>query len=346
MVSMQKTEEQQFGLDIGTSAIRLVEVVPGQERPTLVGHGSKPLPADLTSINSGADKKRLVDLIKQLIDQTDTKSNQAVVSLPAENFYVSVMQVPQMSDNDFNAHIFPKMSEQMSAPQDNLRIDWHIINRSVGDGEMLVFVVAAYAEVVETYVDIINSAGLSLRAVEINALALARSVIKDGRKPVIVLDFGQKTSEVASIWQRVPYRSRFINAGESVFASTIAQSLNVDMEEAYQFLKQYGASSTKFDGQILKAIRTPLDSIVRHITESTTAFADFSMEAKIEKVIITGTITAMPEAPSYIADNTNLPVEIANPWANIAYPATKHEELMSESMEYAVASGLALRDFV
>lgn len=346
MASMQKTKSKQFGLDIGTSAIRLVEVEPGQERPGLACHGSKPLPADLTSINAGADKKRLADLIKQLKDQAGAKSNEVVVSLPAENFYVSVVQVPQMSDSEFNAHIFPKMSEQMSIPQDSLRIDWHIVNRSVGEGEMLVFVVAASSDAVEAYVDIINSAGLNLRAVEINALALARSVIKDGRKPVIVLDFGQKTSEVAAIWQRVPYRSRFINAGEAVFASAIAQSLNVDMEEAHQFLKQYGASTTKFDGQILKAIRTPLDNMVRSITDAANAFAEYSMEAKIEKVIITGSITAMPEAPSYIADHTNLPVEIANPWTNIAYPATRHEQLMSQSMDYAVASGLALRDFV
>ena len=343
---MQNNQTEQIGLDIGTSAVRLVEVSPGGERPNLTTFSSHPLPSDLTALKGEAEKKQLSGLVKDLCEQASVKTDKTVVSLPAQHFNVSVMQVPQMDSDDLNGHIFSKMSEQMSMDKDGLQVDWHIVNQSVGNGEMLVFVVAAPGDVVSSYVDIVKMAGLSLRAVEVNALALARSVIKDGSRPVVVLDFGQQTSEVAVIWQRVPYKSSSINVGESALISAIEQSLNVDNEEASQFLKQYGASETKFEGQILKAINSPLNDIVRTITEASEMFASFSMDAQIEKIIVTGGITALPEVPSYIANHTNMPVEIANPWVNLSYPATQHDQLMNQSMQFGVASGLALRDFV
>jgi Tfp pilus assembly PilM family ATPase len=79
------------------------------------------------------------------------------------------------------------------------------------------------------------------------------------------------------------------------------------------------------------------------VKKSITFFSSRYNGVKIERVIVTGVGSTIPELPLRVANKTGIQVEIGNPWMNTTYPSTVHNELMAVSSSFAVAAGLAER---
>ena len=66
---------------------------------------------------------------------------------------------------------------------------------------------------------------------------------------------------------------------------------------------------------------------------------------KLEKLVITGGATSIPELAAYFATATGMPVEFGNAWAGVSYPSNLQDELAGISRDFAAAVGLALRSY-
>jgi Tfp pilus assembly PilM family ATPase len=64
---------------------------------------------------------------------------------------------------------------------------------------------------------------------------------------------------------------------------------------------------------------------------------------KLDRIVVTGGASALPEFPLYIANRFGLNVELGNSWRNVSFPPSKQNELLAVSNHYAVAAGLAER---
>lgn len=335
-----------FGLDIGTTGVRLVQLKSASSAPALVTYGAKPLPADLTSSESEVDQDKLAEIIQQLKSEAKVSADQVVTALPSQHAFTTVITTPKLSHSELEKSIQLQADQYIPMPVDDAKLDWHIIDSNKGENEMSVLLVAAPKQVVNKYLSIVEKAGLNLLALEINALAVARSVVNASDVPVAVVDWGSNSTEITIISQRVPHLVRSVNIGGNTLVRSVEQNLNVDTEQAQQFLQKFGVTQTKLEGQVLKAVQGSLDNVMSEISKSIKYFTSQNEGAQLEKAILTGGPTSLPEMPSYVANSLNLPVEIANPWVNVSYPATQQETLMNQSLHFAVAVGLAQRAFV
>jgi type IV pilus assembly protein PilM/plasmid segregation protein ParM len=66
-------------------------------------------------------------------------------------------------------------------------------------------------------------------------------------------------------------------------------------------------------------------------------------DAKIDRIIVTGGASVLPEFPVYLANKFGLNVEIGNAWRNIVFDPSRQNELLAVSNHFAVAAGLAER---
>ena len=81
------------------------------------------------------------------------------------------------------------------------------------------------------------------------------------------------------------------------------------------------------------------------ITKSIKFFYDrYGNTIKIERIILTGAASVLPEFPLYVANKFGISAEIGNAWRNIGYPADRQNELLAVSNHFGVAVGLAERD--
>ena len=100
---------------------------------------------------------------------------------------------------------------------------------------------------------------------------------------------------------------------------------------------------SKLDGQLSKAIQSTLDSLYVEIDKSIKFFEGRHSGKKLEKIIITGGASLIPNFAASLAQRLNINVEIGNAWYNVTFPASQQAELMAVANQFGVAVGLAGR---
>ncbi len=339
-------ESDYFGLDIGETAIRIVQLKRSGGRPALVSYGDAPIDKGLSSSDSAADAQQLAGLIAKLVKDLHLTTKNVVAGLPASKVFTSIITTPKLTEAELAKAIPLHADQYVPMPVDQVKLDWSVVGQGVKPDELEVLLVAAPNTVIEKYVRLMEAAGLELSAMEVNSLGLYRALIPPKSPPVLLLDIGSVASDLAVIYEHTPRLVRSINVGGRVLVKAAGQTLGLDDNQAEQFVHKFGMTQTKLEGQVFKSIKPSVDILVEEIQKSIQFFTSRYPQVKLEKLVLTGGTSSLLELPSYIATALGLPVEIGNPWINVAYPAGLQDKLIAIASHYGVASGLAQRSFV
>jgi type IV pilus assembly protein PilM len=332
------------GVDIGAKGIRLVQLKPGAGKPTLVTYGHVASPVDITTSDSPADITHTAQTLRQLVKDARVTAKAVVAGVGSSKVFASIITTPKLPPHDLAKSIQLQADQYIPMAVKDVKLDWYVIGPGKSDAEQEVLLVAAPNTVTEKYISIFSQAGLELLALEPNAIALARAVIQPNDLAVITLDVGNLSTDITIVQANMPKLLRSINIGGSTFVKAVAQNLGLDDTQAEQFTHKFGLTQTKLEGQVLKAIKPSLDQLVGEIQKSVKFFQGQYPDIKLEKLVLTGGTTALPELPTYLSTATGLAVEIANSWTKVTYPASLQDQLMAVSTQYGVAVGLAERD--
>ena len=82
-----------FGLDIGTSAVRLVELRGGGSVKQLVRFGYVPIDIKLSMSDSAPDQQKVAQIIKDLLVQAKVLSKNVVVGIPSQRVFTTLVDV-------------------------------------------------------------------------------------------------------------------------------------------------------------------------------------------------------------------------------------------------------------
>jgi Tfp pilus assembly PilM family ATPase len=176
-------------------------------------------------------------------------------------------------------------------------------------------------------------------------MALARSVVApDALNPQLILDIGSATSDIVVVKDSVPHLVRSIPIGSQNIVRSASQLLSVDNTQAQQFVYKFGLSQDKLEGKVYNAIIGVIDSLVGEIEKSIKFFASRYAGVKLDRIVVTGGASTLPELPLYIANHFAINVEIGNAWRNVSVPSAAQNEVLAVSSHFAVAVGLAERN--
>ena len=333
-----------FGVDVGTSGIRLVQLKKGSGKPTLATYGHVAIDSKVASSDSPIDISKVAATVKQLVKDAKVSVKNVIAGVPSTKVFATVITTPKISGKDLDKALRLQADQYIPMPLKDVKLDWYILGQGAKPDEQEVLLVAAPNTVAEKYVSLFDQAGLELLALEPNAIALARAVVQPSDLAVLLLDIGSVTSDITIVQANMPKLLRSVNIGGQTFMKSVAQNLGLDDAQADQFTKKFGLTQTKLEGQVAKAIKPSLDQLVGEIQKSVKFFTEKYPDVKLEKAIITGGAVAMPELPANLASAIGLSVEIANPWVKVSYPAQLQDTLMGLGTSYGTAVGLAERD--
>lgn len=335
-----------FGLDIGSTAIRLVQLKRGGEHPALVAYGALPVPANLTTSDSKMDQDKIAELIRQLVRENRVSLKNVVVGLSASKVFATVITTPKLDNTQLAKAIRYQAEQYIPMALDQVKLDWAVVDQSKDGKQLEVLLVAAPNTVVDKYVGILEKAGLEPLALEANATAVARALMPSNNLAVVVVDFGSLESDISIVWNNAPRLVRSVSVGGTTLVRSVAQNLGLDEVQANQFTFKFGLTQSKLEGQVFKAIKPTLDNLVSEIEKSAKYFNGRYPDVKLEKLVITGATSSLPELGPFLANSTGLPVEFGNSWVNVSYPSALQDKLMGLSVEYAAAVGLAGRGYM
>ncbi|MDB5179070.1 MAG: pilM [Patescibacteria group bacterium] len=339
-------ETEYFGLDIGSSAIRLVQLRRGGTHPALLAYGGVEAPNNVTTSDSKMDQDKVSELVRQLVRENHVSTKNVVVGLPSTKVFATAITTPKLDNAQLAKAIRYQAEQYIPMAIGQVKLDWTVIDQSKDGKNLEVLLVAAPNSVVEKYVGILEKAGLEPLALEANAIATARALVPTGNLAVAIVDLGSLDSDISIVYNNTPRLIRSVSVGGLTLVRSVAQNLGLDEVQANQFTYKFGLTQSKLEGQVYKAIKPTLDNLVSEIENSAKFFTTRYPDVKLEKLVVTGSASILPELGPFLANSTGLPVEFGNAWVNVSYPSNLQDKLLGLSSEYAAAVGLAGREYM
>ena len=335
-----------FGLDIGTSALRAVQLKGTGTSRALVSYGQLRASGTTTVSDSPTDRQATAQMVKELIKQTGIGTKNVAVNIPSQRVFTTIVDMDRLSPADLAKTIRYQAESFIPTPLAESKIDWSIIGDSPKDPKKIeVLLSSAPNSFVEARLDMLESIGLNVIAIEPDSLAITRSMAATGAEgPQMILDVGNSYADLVIVISGVPRLTRAIAYGSQSLIRAVSQNLSIDSKEASQFVFKFGLGKDKLEGKIYNAIINTVENLMGEIDKSIKFFESRYSNQRLERIIVTGGASTLPEFPLFLANRFSINVEIGNAWRNISTPPSKQNELMAVANHFAVAAGLAERD--
>jgi type IV pilus assembly protein PilM len=334
-----------FGLDIGTTAVRLVQLSGRDKVKALQRYAYVPLDSKIAVSDSKADQQLLAQTIKSLVEKAGVSTKNVAVGIPSQRVFTTVVDIERLNNDELGKTITYQADSLIPTPLAESKIDWQVLGDSPADKTKVEVILSSVAnEYVENRLDMLESIGLNVIAFEPDSMALGRAVVTtDTSAPQMVLDMGHNSTDLVIVMNGAPRLTRAIPTGYEAVVRAAMQNLNIDEAQARQFVGKFGMNQEKLEGQVFRAINGTVDVLVGEVEKSVKFFTARYPDQKLERIVVTGAAAALPEFPVYLANKFALNVEIGNAWRNVSFPKSKENELLALANQFGVAAGLAER---
>lgn len=336
------------GLDISDRSIKYAEVYALHGALKIRRYGEKKIPTGIMEKGKIVDSKRMSEILSSLAKELSISF--ARVSLPEEQLYIYQTKIPKISGPDARGSVELSLEEHIPIPALNTVFDFDLLAEE-GD-DYVVAVSAVDKETIESYLSVFYNSSLLPKSLELEAAAIARSVIAKGDKNCyMVVDFGDTRTGISIISSGVVLFTSTLEVGGSTLTTAIEKGFGISFEEAEKKKREYGLS-TEIKNQevfsmLISSIAVLKDEINRNfIYWHTHKDENGKDRQKIEKIILVGGDSNLKGLSQYLSEGLRIKVEEANVWINMGDPNKYVPEMRKEeSLGYATAIGLALADF-
>lgn len=334
-----------FGLDIGTTAIRLVQLTGGGPTKSLVKYAYVPVDSKIVLSDSAGDQQKVLQIIKDLLTQAQVTEKNVAVGVPSTRVFTTVVDFDKLSGKELAQALRYQADTFIPTPVDQSKLDWAVLGDSPKDASKIEILLTSVDNTyIEKQLDLLESIGLNVIAFEPDNLALTRALTSgDIQAPQMIIDIGSKSTDLVITMAGAPRLTRSIPTGTEAIIKSAAQNLNVDEKQAEQFVFKFGLGKDKLEGRVYEAISGSIDLLAGDIDKSIQFFQTRYNGTKVARIIVTGGASSIPEFPVYLANKYTIEVEIGNAWRNISFSPERQSELLSVSNHFGVAAGLAER---
>ncbi len=324
-----------LGVDIGTQSIKLVQLQADDKLIETYGIVDLFEPISIQSTEAGIDKT--VELLRNLVARARVTTKRCVVSLPNSAVFTSVIDMPKMTDEELESAIQYEAKKYIPLPFSEITLSWSLISENSTNNTLKVLLIAVPKQIRDIYIKIFQQAGLDLEIIEIEALALIRSLIQDNSKNYVIIDIGGKVTGINFIKQGLLQLTRNLNIGGDTVTEKISQTLNLQTSRAEQFKRDFGLNSTEFLPETVKPILTTIKTEAKQVLD---LYKSHGVE--VDNIIMVGGAAQMPGLKEFFADLAPT-IVYGNSIEGLSYPNEVEPVLKRFSMQLSVAIGLALR---
>lgn len=334
-----------FGLDIGTTAIRVVQLSQtGPDKWALKHYGHAPVDVKTATGDSAEAKHRLGEIIMTVVGQSGIKTKNVAIGLPSNKTFVTVVDMPVLSEAELKGTIKYQIDQYVPMAGDDAKVDWEVLGQSLHDPSqqevLLASVAASYSE---ERMEFVESLGFDVIAAEPDPIAMIRSLLPSGAPNAqVIIDIGESLTNVAMTYGDVPRLVRTIPNGLATLVRAATQNLSIEEDQARQFILKFGLSQDKLEGQVARALESTLDGFASEVTKSIKFFQTRYPSVTVGGVILSGYASTVPGLGDYLSAKTGMQAVVGDPWRRVTIPSGD-QRLMAVSAEFAAAVGLAQR---
>ncbi len=345
-----------LGIDIGTTSIKAVEVRGGKNKPSVTNYGLLESSGYLARANQALQTSGLklfesgtADLLTTLIGQMGTKTTDAVASLAPFSVFSVALDFPRMEPKEITQAMTYQAKQYVPQPLAEVALDWLKVAEFTDDRGVYhqkVLLVAVPKEQIQKYQRVFRTAGLTLRALEIESLSIAR-IFGDDPTPTVVVDIGSRSTNIVFLEGGV-----FLWSAQSDFASAsltqaLAESLSINPLRAEELKKERGIAGTGPSRELSTIILPIVDAIINEVKKAQYTFAEqFPSAKKAERMLLSGGGANLLGIEPYFEREFGTPVFKAAPFNRFEYDSAIAPLAAELNPMMSVALGLGIKEFL
>lgn len=378
---MFKKNVSVLGIDIGSSAIKVVQVKKKRGRVVLETYGELAL-GPYAGIEVGRStnlpNEKITEALRDILREAKTTTVACGTALPLSSSLISFINIPPVDEKQLREIIPIEARKYIPVPMNEVVLDWSVVPREdeyatdeeeapqtipaaanpqpiIGNKSFLpdrvqatnkkgqdVLIVAIHNEYINNYQSIMNGSGLQPTFYEIELFSSIRAVADHGVQAQMILDMGARSTKLYIIERGVLRSSHIINRGAQDITLAISKSLTVSVDEAERMKRTLGLKGGPEHKDLAEIITVNLDYV---FYEANTALLNYQKkyQKNISKVILTGGGVLLKGFTELAKMSFQTDVVYADPFGKMETPAFLAEQFSVAGPEFAVAIGIAIR---
>lgn len=352
-----KKDKSVLGIDIGSSAIKIVQIKKKRGKAVLETYGELalgPYAGIEVGRSTNLSNEKIIEALRDILREAKTTTTSAGVALPLSSSLISFITIPQVPENKIADVISIEARKYIPVPMNEVMLDWSSIPREeafatdddvkkeVKPQTQDILVVAIHNEYISNYQTIMAGSGISPSFYEIELFSSVRAVVDQGIQAVMVIDMGAHATKLYIVERGMLRSSHIINKGGQDITLAISKSLSISVNEAENLKRAYGLKGGPEYKELTEIITVNLDYVFYEANATLLNYQKKSMK-NISKVILTGGSVLLKGFTDLAKISFQTEVFYADPFGKLETPAFLTEQFAQAGPEFAVAIGTALR---
>lgn len=354
--SFFKKETSVLGIDIGSSAIKVVQIKKKRGRAVLETYGELALgPYGNTEVGRAVSlqPEKIVEAIKDILREAKTTTLSCGTALPLSSSLITFITVPPVPEKQLGEVVAIEARKYIPVPLNEVLLDWSIIPKEeayVTDEDASktekkgydILVVAIHNEYLNTYQSIMTGSALTPTFYEIEIFSAIRAVLDQGMNTQMIIDFGARSTKLYIVERGILRTAHIINKGSQDITLALSKALSVSVSEAESMKRLFGLKGGPEYKELTEIITVNLDYI---FYEANATLLNYQKKyaKNISRVILTGGGVLLKGFTDLAKISFQTDVVYADPFGKLETPAFLAEEFSQAGPEFAVAIGTALR---
>lgn len=336
-----------IGLDISDLSLKLVQLDKRRDKIKIQALSRLNLPPGLIVNGEIKNQLELIKAIRKIISSPlygKVSSEEVVACLPESKTFIKLIEV-QKSPNPLADVIGSEVEKHVPLELNEIYYDWQIAEEL--SDKYLILIGAAPKNTVNQYTDLLDQARLSPVALEIEPIAICRSLLKEetaALKPDKSLNYGiidvgaNHTAMIFYSGQTILFTVSVPVSGEEI-TSKISRALNLTKEQAEKAKIICGLDENKANGIVKDILADTLKNLTEKIKEAVAFYENyFSQRGSLNLILLCGGGASIPDLGKIISQEFSVEVKLADTLVNLAEAKNKLADAA-----FATAFGLALR---
>jgi type IV pilus assembly protein PilM len=339
------------GLDIGSSAVKAVELKANGKTFKVVAFAMEPVPPD--SIVDGAiiDGAAVAEAIRRVFENKAFKTKEVAASLSGNAVIVKKINLPVMTEAELAESIYWEAEQYIPFDIQDVNLDYQILDAGTGadsKGTMDVLLVAAKKEKIADYTGVISQAGRVPIIVDVDAFALQNAYeVNYGLEAgavVVLLNAGASAININILTGDQSTFTRDISIGGNSYTEAVQKELNLPFDSAEQAKRGLPVEGVNPE-DVIPVLHAMTENVLLEIQKTFDFFKATASSDRIDRIVLSGGASRVDGFEQALQERFNTSVEVFDPFKKIAFDSQKLGISDPESLSSvaAVAVGLALR---
>ena len=344
------SEDLVVGIDIGSHAIKVCQLKRTDKAYAVVNLGSATLPDEAVDDGTLNDPETVGKIIGDLFKSLKIKKKKVGFSISGYSVIVKKVNLAVMSDEELEEHIQSEAEQYIPFDIDDVYLDFQDLKTNKGDSERTdVMLVAAKKEIVDDYLEMLENLNLKPVIVDVDGFALENTYEYNYPKDenVALVDIGASKMNINIISKGVSVVARDIVVGSRQLTEQIQAAFDLEFEEA-EALKLGHIPAEEKQEEIADIFSSTCTQWVLEIKKAIDLYQANHSDAPLSQLVLSGGGSKVSGLVDYLANETDLPVKLFNPFVNMTVNSKKIDPdyLNSVGPEMAIATGIAIRPSV